>query len=272
MPLLADTIVPFAADGHVDVGAARAHALWLCANGVDGIVVGAGEILHVDRKEKERLLEVVVDAARGRTVIFPIWDPSPAYVLKLGRAAAERGATAVLLPTPLLLPVSEDAAVDWFRSVSEHVSLPVLAWHHPRFGNPLTPRLAARLRAETKVAGWLDASGDAHRIRRSAEAWPGVGWAVIDDGLPGAELDAVAALAPLAGGVSRLANAWPELVRRAWLDREPGLAEAVAYRAAAVDRAGGLAALKRVLGVGARLPVAGVDAPEADKLPVSTFR
>ncbi|MFN7142201.1 MAG: dihydrodipicolinate synthase family protein, partial [Myxococcota bacterium] len=267
MALLVDTLIPFAADGHVDPGAARAHALWLLGHGVDGFAVGASEAFHVDRKEKERILEVVADVGRGRPILFPIWDPSPAYVVKLGRVAADRGATAALLPTPLFLPVSEDGVVEWFRSVAEHVPIPVVAWHHPRFGNPLTPRILARLKAETALGGFLDASGDAHRVRRLAEVWSDTGWAAIDDGMPAADLDGLAPLPALAGGVSRLANAWPDLVRRAWVDREPGLAEAVARRSAAVDRAGGLAALKRTIGVGARLPVAGVDVAEADELP-----
>ncbi|MDP2313893.1 MAG: dihydrodipicolinate synthase family protein [Pseudomonadota bacterium] len=272
MPLLVDTIIPFAADGHVDLGAVRAHALWLFAHGVDGLLPGATEFLHVDRKEKERILEVVTDVAAGRTILFPIWDPSPAYVLKLGRTAAERGATGLLLPPPLLLPVPEDSLVDWYRSVAQHLALPLYAWHHPRFGNPLTPRLLVRLATETKVAGFLDASGDLHRLRRAIEAWPGRGFATLEDGLAAPEIRALAAVPGLAGGVSRLANAWPELVRRAWVEGADELWDAVVRRAAAVDRAGGTAALKRALGVGSRLPLAGVDAAELARLPASTFR
>jgi 4-hydroxy-tetrahydrodipicolinate synthase len=270
--LLADSILPFGADGHLDLGAVRAHALWLLGSGIGGLVVGAGEVLHADRKEKERALDVVADVAAGRPVIFPIWDPSPAYIVKLGRAAADRGVTAVLLPPPLVVPMSDDALVDWFRSVAEHVTAPVLAWHHPRFGTPLSPRVLARLQAESRIAGWYDASGDAHRVRRLAEAWPGVGWTTIDNGFAPEDLASLAALPTLAGGVSALANAWPDLVKRAWDGREPGLGDGLARRAATLERAGGIAALKRLLGVGARLPIARVDAAEFARLPPSTFR
>ncbi|MES2643243.1 MAG: dihydrodipicolinate synthase family protein [Myxococcota bacterium] len=276
MPLLVDTILPFAPDGHVDLGAIRAHTLWLCAQGVDGLVPGGAEFLHVDRKEKERILEVVADVAGETTLLFPIWDPSPAYVLKLGRLAAERGVAGVLLPPPLLLAVPEEALLDWFRSVAQHLAVPLYAWHHPRFGNALTPRLLARLATETKVAGVLDASGDLHRLRRVVAAWPGHVWAALDEGLNASELHALALTPGLAGGVSRLANAWPDLVRRAWgheaLPGDEELFDAVVRRAAAVERAGGVAALKRALGLGSRLPLAGVDAAEFARLPPSTFR
>ncbi|MDP2310144.1 MAG: dihydrodipicolinate synthase family protein [Pseudomonadota bacterium] len=276
MPLLVDTIIPFAPDGHVDLGAIRAHALWLFAQGVDGLVPGGAEFLHVDRKEKERILEVVTDVAGGRTLLVPIWDPSPAYVLKLGRLAAERGATGVLLPPPLLLPAPEDALVDWYRSVALHLTLPLYAWHHPRFGNALTPRLLQRLTTETKVAGVLDASGDLHRLRRIVAAWPGCVWASVDEVVSASELHALTTLPGLAGGVSRLANAWPELVRRAWghdtLAGDDELCDAVIHRGSAVERAGSAAALKRALGVGSRLPLTGVDEAEFARLPVSSFR
>lgn len=118
-------------------------------------------------KEQERILEVVTDVGAGRTLLLPIWDPSPAYVLKLGRLAAERAAADVVLPPPLHLPVPEEALVDWYRSVAQHLTEPLYAWHHPRFGNALTLRLLERLAAETKVAGVLDASGDLHRLTRN---------------------------------------------------------------------------------------------------------
>lgn len=276
VPLLVDSIIPFAPDGHVDLTAIREHLLWLFAQGVDGVVPGGVEFLHVDRKEKERILEVVADVAVGHTVLVPIWDPSPAYVLKLARLAAERGVTGCVLPPPLLVTVTEDALVDWYWSVAQHLTLPLYAWHHPRFGNALTPRLLARLAAETKVAGVLDASGDLHRLRRLVTTWPARVWAAVDEGFDAPELQALAALPGLAGGVSRLANAWPELVRRAWsndtLQGAHELCDAVVRRSAAVERAGGPAALKRTLGLGSRLPLAGVDTAEFARLPASTFR
>lgn len=271
VPLIVDSIVPFAADGTVDLGAARAHALWLRANGVDGVAIAASELLHVDRKEKERLVEVVADVMRGLRVFVPVWDPSPAYALKLARVAADRGATDALLPAPLLVPLGEEALLDWFRSFATHVPVRAHAWSDPRFGNTVSPRLLGRLRAESAVAGWLDASGDVHRIRRLAEVWPDVGLVQLD-GLSAADLAALAGAPGLAGGVSRLANAWPDLVRRTWVAREPGLAEALVRRGAAVERAGGIPALKHALRVGVRLPVAGVDVAEAEKLPTTGFQ
>jgi len=171
-----------------------------------------------------------------------------------------------------MLPVPEGALVDWYRSVAQHLTLPLYAWHHPRFGNPLTPRLLALLASETSVAGFLDASGDIHRLHRVADAWPGQGWASLDEDLSASDIDSLAASRTLAGGVSRIANAWPELVRSVWVEGATDLRDALVRRVVTLARAGGPAALKLALGLGSRLPLAGVDPTEFARLPPSAFR
>ncbi len=263
LSLLVDTVVPFSAEGPLDPGALRAHTLWLVAHGVQGLLPGASEFLYVDAEEKERILEVVADAAAGRTLLASIWDPSPARSLRLGHHAADHGATAALLPPPLLLPVSEACLLTWYRAMSEALPIPVFAWHHPGFGNPLTPALCQTLAKETAIAGWVDSSGDLHRLRRVAQAARDRAWATFEDTLSPSEIGEAAALPGLCGGVSRLANAWPELVRRAWHDRAPDALEGLARRAALVRKAGGTAALRWALRMRGRLPLDATDATDA---------
>ncbi len=270
MALLVDTIVPFGPDGHVDIGAARAHLLWLLSHRIDGVALACTEFLHLDRKEKEKLLELAADMSRGRTLLFPIWDSTPGYVARLGKAAAAAGAVA-LLPPPIHVAVSEDALFEWFASVATHVGGRVLAWHDPRFNNPLGERLLARLAAETTISGWLDGSADLHRLRRQASAWPNAGWVGLDEGYTATELDQLSQVQELAGATCRLANAWPDLVSRAWNRTEPTLFDAMAHRNALVDRAGGVAALKRHLGVGSRLPLIASGNADFDRLPPTGF-
>jgi dihydrodipicolinate synthase/N-acetylneuraminate lyase len=272
LPLLVDTVVPFSAEGQVDLGAVRAHTLWLLGHGVDGFAPGASDFLAVDRREKERILEVVADAAPGRPLFPVIWDPSPAWSVRFARQAQELGATAVLLPPPLLFPVREDAVIAWYRALALAVPLPLVAWLHPRFGNAFGPQLCTRLLAETTVAGWLDATGDVHRLRRLATAHPFRAWVAIDEGLSAHDLADLASTPMLAGGVSRVANAWPELVRKAWNEGAPSLLEAVVHRAAVLQRAGGADALRHLLGLRGRFATEGVDSHELVHLPAAGFR
>lgn len=266
MTLLCDHIVPFTPQGRVDLTALRVHLLWMQAAGVDGFVSCAAEFLSLDHKEKEQVFEVVADATPGGPVLACVWDPSPTRALKLGQRAAALGARAVVVPPPLLEPVAEDAVVEWYRVFAQNQPLPVLAWHSPRFGNDLGPALAARLYADAGVAGLLDASDDAFRVRRVAAGRPGAVWAY-GDATPG-----IAAVPGLAGVVSRIANCWPKLAVRHFKAGEAEVADAVPLRALGLARAGGIPAIKRILGVQGRLPNVGVDEAQLDRLPPTDFR
>lgn len=270
MPLLVDLPVPFGADGHIDLGAARALLLWLVGKGFDGVALACGEFLHLDRREKEKLLELSADVLTGKTILFPIWDTTPGAVARLGHAAIAAGAVP-LLPPPLMAPMSDDAALYWFSSVAHHVGAPILAWHHRGLANGLNQALLNRLAADGGVAGWLDGSGDLHRVRRQAGAWPGVGWASLDEGYSPSELDALSQTSALAGGITRVGAIWPDLVGRAWRRAEPALFEALAHRIDLIERAGGTAAVKKHMGLGARLPLAWTVQPELDRLPRCDF-
>lgn len=265
MTLLCDHVIPFTPQGRVDLSALRVHLLWLQAHGVDGFVSCAGEMLHLEHKEKEQVVEVVADTAPNLPRIACAWDPSPTRALRLAEHAIEHGATAVVVPPPVLAPVAEGALIEWYRAFTRALPMPVYAWHDPRFGNDLGPGVSARLHEEAGVAGLLDASQDVFRVRRFAGAHP---WGVLAyaDHAP-----ALPELDHLAGVVSVLANCWPELATRWYKGRDPDVAAAIPQRARALARAGGIPAIKRLLGVGARLPLAGVDEAELSKLPPSTF-
>jgi dihydrodipicolinate synthase/N-acetylneuraminate lyase len=267
-----DTVVPYGPDGRVDLGAARAHALWLLAHDVDGFAPAATEFLHVDRREREKLFEVYGDVAPGRPILACIWDPSPARCVRLAQHAADHGATLALLPPPLTLSVRDDVIVEWYRTIGAAIPLPLLAWSHPGFQNPLPAPLAGRLADEAQVAGWLDASGDLHHLRRLAAGHTSRTWVDLDEGFTAEDLVELPRIEGLAGGVSQVANAWPELVRRAWVDGGPEPTETLARRGRAVRRAGGPAALRRLLGMHSRVPLAGVDEGELGKMPGSGFR
>lgn len=264
--LLCDHIIPFTPQGRVDLALLRVHLLWMQAHGVDGFVSCGAELAHLDHKEKEQIFEVVTDAASLRPVIATVWDPSPTRALRLAEQAIEHGVTAILVPPPLLAAVAEATLVEWYRAFARNLPMPVYAWHATRFGNDIGPALAARLYDEAGVAGLLDASEDVFRVRRLAAGRPD-GVLAVADGTP-----AMAEVPHLAGVVSTIANCWPTLAARAFKQREAGVVDAVPLRARAVARAGGVAAMKRLLGMGARLPLVGVDEDELNRLPPTEFR
>jgi 4-hydroxy-tetrahydrodipicolinate synthase len=254
LPLLAANLSPFRA-GRLDLDALAAHTAWMAEQGVDGFAPTGttGEFLYLSVAEKRAIHATVLRAAPGRPVLPCVFDPDPAAMADLARAAVDGGAAGVFLPPPLYLPVGEDAILAWYAVVRRAVDAPVLAYHHPRVGNPLSPALYDRLRA-AGIDGIKDSSGEAARVRQLAEAHPGTVWAG-GDGL----LGRAAELGPLAGHISRFANGWPALAADAVRAPSDAGRARIAAHLGALEAAGGLPALKGALGLGTRLPVVGGD-------------
>lgn len=266
MSLLIANVVPFNRHSQVDAGALRAHLLWLLGNGADGLAPLSDEFLWLDPDEKEQVITVCCDVGAGRPVLPCVWAPAPGQVARLARHAEKSGAMGVILPPPLLHALPVEAIVSWYRVAALSVRIPVFAWMHPAFGNDLPPSVLARLQAEVGVAGFLDSFGDAYRMRRLANAFPGRAW-LGDDGLAGEARE----VAGIAGYVTRAGNVWPEMATRLWKGKEE-LAEAWRGRTQALARAGDVAAIKQALRMGTRPPFTAVDEDAMGKLPGATFQ
>ncbi len=113
--------VPFSADWEIDRGALAAEIDWLLALGCDGVVIGmVSEILRLDRRDREELAEIVVDATAGRgPVIVAASAESTRSACALARHAARIGADAVMTNAPLLSSAPPEALVAHFTAVAE---------------------------------------------------------------------------------------------------------------------------------------------------------
>lgn len=264
--LMVALVTPFDSRGRVDLARLRAHVLWLSLQGVDGFVVTGttGEFLYLTDREREAVHRTVLDTARDKVVHACTWDPSPSTCRYLTDAAREQGATAVLMPPPLLYAVPDEVVDAWYRGVREMSGLPVVAYHDPsHFHTPINPDLYARLRADDVLAGLQDGSRDVFRIRRLCAAEPGTVTAAGDK-----ILARIRDTDDCAGVVSDLANAWPGFCKRV-LDGDSALDEALIDRVNRVRTAGGLRALKSLLRMGCRLPLIAPDRAAIDGLPAS---
>ncbi len=268
MLFLVATLTPFDARGRVDLPRLRAHVLWLAALGVDGFVPtgSAGELPYLTDREREAVHRTILDACPGKTIYPCTWDPSPQTTKYLTDAAREQGATGVLLPPPLYYRLPDDAIDAWYRSVHETSRLPILAWHDPELiPSTLSPERYLKLRAEGVLAGIKDGSGDAFKVQRLSRQDPGAVFAGGDRMLSGTRR-----IQQLAGVISSLANAWPDLVLRL-LRGEDQLDEAVVERVNRVRAAGGLRALKTALGMGCRAPLPAPSAELMAALPATEY-
>lgn len=255
LPLLfyVASVTPFDARGRVDLARLRAHVLWLSAQGVDGFVPTGttGEFLYLTDREREAIHRTVLDTARGRPVYPCTWDPSPATTQYLTDAAKEQGASGVLLPPPLYYELPDDLIEAWYRRMRDACRLPILAYHNPtHIPSAISTDLYARLRADEVVVGMQDSSGDVYRLQRLCDADPGAVFAGGDR-----ILAQVRRIRTAGGFISALGNVWPSFCTRLYRKGEDQLEDALADRVARLRRAGGLRAMKALLGMGCRGPM-----------------
>jgi 4-hydroxy-tetrahydrodipicolinate synthase len=86
---------PFKRGGAVDEKRLRELTDYLVEGGIDGLfpLGTTGEFALLDRAERKRIVEIVVDRANGRVpVLAGICDPSPRNAAAYGRDAADAGA------------------------------------------------------------------------------------------------------------------------------------------------------------------------------------
>src|SRR5947208_2609230 len=233
------TLTPYDGEGRVDEGAAREHAAWLVEAGIRTLAPAGttGESLYLEAEEKRRLIRAAVEGARGRAaVIAGIWALRPAEIRDLHAAAADAGADAVFLTTPIYYPATDDSVVAFYEWARASGPLPVYAYDIPQYAvNEISMPTLERLAADSRVAGIKDSTGKVERLTGLLERFAGrlTVFAASDSmALQARQLGAH-------GFISALANIFPHLFVRIWEGGggADGEAAAAAARAqAAVDR------------------------------------
>lgn len=263
--LFTSLLTPFDAVGEVDYRRLRAHVLWQMAQGIDGFVVtlGAGEFLSLDAEERAHIHRTVLDAAPDRPVFLGVWAPRGVEQAALISQGQTLGAAAAVLAPPLLVSAPDEAVAATYRAV-DAAALPLWAVHSRAFGTSMRPATFAALRREGVIAGLLDDSGDRFRMARLTAEAPG-GVLVGGD----ATLPELVDLQGTRAFVSILSNLWPAFGLGLVRDRDPTVGRAWVERAEQVRAAGGLGAVKAMLGMGCRSPVLGPPGERLNGLPAA---
>jgi 4-hydroxy-tetrahydrodipicolinate synthase len=224
-------LTAFTEDGHLDAGASAAHAEWVAARGVQGVVPfgssGEGPSLSLD--EKLRVLDRLTGAIPRTPVVATITESGLDTALRTVAAYNDRALEAVMiLPPYYFRPVTAAmmrAFLEPLIAASRH---PVLLYHIPEFG----PAVPVEVAAELDVWGVKDSGGDLTYTRQVLAAGRDV--------MVGAEHTVVdAVLSGARGTIAGFANVLPEHLIVAATGAQPGaegaaraaLAEMLAFRA-----------------------------------------
>jgi 4-hydroxy-tetrahydrodipicolinate synthase len=175
-------VTPFTSGGAVDERALRALVDWQIDEGVHYLVPcgSTGEAVTLTPAEHRRVVEVVVDQARGRVpIVAGAGSNDTRRAVALSKEMRDAGATHLLHVSPMYNKPPQRGMVAHFRAVAEATELPVIMYNVPgRTASNMAPETTLALAAEPNIVGIKEASGDLGQITRIIRERP-PGFAVI---------------------------------------------------------------------------------------------
>ncbi len=169
-------ITPFR-DGKVDADAFQSFVEWQIAEGTHGLVpVGTtGESPTLSHEEHRRVVELCVEAARGRVpVIAGTGSNSTAEAIELTAHAKAAGADAALVVTPYYNKPTQEGLYHHYKAIHDAVDLPIIIYNIPgRCVVDMAVETMARLAELPNIVGVKDATNDLARpLRTRTEIGP----------------------------------------------------------------------------------------------------
>jgi len=152
-------LTPFHDDGSINEAELRRIVDFQIEAGVDGLfpVSSVGEFIHMQREEKIRLIEVVVEQNNGRVRITPgIGSSLPSESIYLAKKAKELGCDGVVVSPPYFYQLSQENIEKYFQSIADAVDIPNIIYNIPLFTQPLSYDVVKRLARHPNIveSGW----------------------------------------------------------------------------------------------------------------------
>jgi 4-hydroxy-tetrahydrodipicolinate synthase len=162
-------VTPFRED-RLDEKAIRAIVAEQIEGGIDGLVPSGttGESASLSHDEYARLLEIVIDEARGRVpVIAGAGAASTAHAIELAKIAQRLKADAVLVVAPYYYKPSPEGVFAHYAALARAVPLPIVLYNIPsRTGIDVSIATFERLATISSIVAIKESTGN---VLRSAE-------------------------------------------------------------------------------------------------------
>jgi 4-hydroxy-tetrahydrodipicolinate synthase len=167
-------VTPFS-NGAVDEAKLRELVEFHITNGTDGLIPcgTTGESPGLSHDEQRRVVELVIEAARGRIrVVAGTGSNSTAETINLTKHAERAGATGVLVVNPYYNKPTQEGLYRHFRAVAESVAIPIIVYNiQSRTAvNVETDTLARLVRDAKNVVGVKEASGSLDQMSQVIQA------------------------------------------------------------------------------------------------------
>jgi 4-hydroxy-tetrahydrodipicolinate synthase len=166
-------VTPFDKEGKVDEEGLRENVRFQIKSGIHGLVpVGTtGECATLSYEEHNRVVEVVVDEAKGKVpVLAGTGSNSTWEAIMLTKHAKEVGADGALLVVPYYNKPTQTGLYQHYKRIAEEIDLPQVIYNIPsRTGLNMLPETVAKLAKLKNIVGVKEASGDLKQIAQIIE-------------------------------------------------------------------------------------------------------
>jgi 4-hydroxy-tetrahydrodipicolinate synthase len=136
--------------------------------GVHGLTPlgSTGEFAYLNRAQRQRIVEVVVNATRRRVpVVAGVAATTIAEAVDQVKAFEGLGVDGILAILEAYFPVSEDGVVSYFTAVANNTALPIVLYTNPQFQrSDLSLAAIERLAKVGNIRYLKDASSDTGRL------------------------------------------------------------------------------------------------------------
>jgi 4-hydroxy-tetrahydrodipicolinate synthase len=140
----------------------------LIAAGVHGLTPlgSTGEFAYLNREQRHRIVEVVVQAARRRVpVVAGVAATTIADAVEQVKACEALGVDGILAILEAYFPLTEDGVVSYFSAIADATTLPIVLYTNPQFQrSDLTLPAIERLAKIGNIRYLKDASSDTGRL------------------------------------------------------------------------------------------------------------
>jgi 4-hydroxy-tetrahydrodipicolinate synthase len=170
-------VTPFKKDGSIDEPALRRFVDFQIDGGVEALVpVGTtGENPTLNAKEQQRVVEIVIDQAKGRVKIFAgAGSNNTADVIEKARVVKQAGADAALVVGPYYNKPTQNGYCAHFKAIADAVDIPLIIYNVPgRTGGNIEAATMLRMAEEIpNVVMAKEASGNMAQLMEIARNKP----------------------------------------------------------------------------------------------------
>jgi 4-hydroxy-tetrahydrodipicolinate synthase len=161
-------VSPVRPNGEVDCEVLARLCDDLIAAGVHGLTPlgSTGEFAYLSWAQRRRVVETVVDAARGRVpVVAGVASTATADAVSQAREFERLGCSGILAILEAYFPLSDEGVFGYFKAIADAVSLPIVLYTNPNFQrSDLSLPVIERLSHVANIRYIKDASSNTGRL------------------------------------------------------------------------------------------------------------